>query len=236
MKLGVNIDHVATLRQARKAMEPDPVKAALLAQKGGCDSVVAHLREDRRHINENDISRIKKQISVKFNLEMSMSRAIVNFAQKIRPDQATIVPEKRQELTTEGGLDVVRLKNKVKEVIEALSKKGIEVSLFINPETGQVNASRKAGAQAIELHTGVYANARTNRQRNRELKKINRCVKLGRKLGLTVNAGHGLTYDNVLPIASISGIEELNIGHSIVSRSVFIGMEKAVSMMKGLIS
>lgn len=236
MKLGVNVDHVATVREARKTIEPDPVEAALAAEKGGCDSIVAHLRVDRRHINERDVREIKKRISIRLNLEMSIADEIVEIAKKICPHQATLVPEKRQELTTEGGLDVAGLKDKIKAVVGALKKKGITLNLFIDPEEKQVKASREAGADAIELHTGTYVNADTREKQQEELKKIKSCTELGRRLGLVVNAGHGLTYENVAPIAAIKGIEELNIGHSIVSQSIFVGMEEAVRKMRVLIS
>lgn len=236
MKLGVNVDHVATLREARKADEPDPVAAALLAEKAGCDSIVVHLREDRRHIKERDVKEIKKRISTRLNLEMSTAGKIVEFAVKIKPHQATLVPERRQEITTEGGLDVVKFKNKIKKTINALRKSGISVSLFIDPEEKQVRVSREVGADAIELHTGIYVNAKTIGPKCLELEKIKSCARLGRKLGLAVNAGHGLTYKNVAPIAAIKEIEELNIGHSIISYSILAGIEKAVRKMKALIT
>jgi len=236
MKLGVNVDHVATIREARKTIEPDPLEAALLAEKGGCDSIVVHLREDRRHINDEDLRRIKKSISTRLNLEMSIADEIVEIARDIHPDQATLVPEKRQEITTEGGLDVVGLKARVKEVVRVLKKSGIVVNLFIDPEEKQVEASGEIDADAIELHTGIYANADTEDGRQKELAKVKQCAVLGKKLGLIVNAGHGLTYKNVSPIAAIKGIEELNIGHSIVSQAVFVGMEEAVRKIKALIS
>lgn len=236
MKLGVNVDHVATVREARKTIEPDPVEAALAAEKGGCDSVVVHLRQDRRHIREEDVNGIKERISARLNLEMSVADEIVAIARKIVPAQATLVPEKRQEITTEGGLDIVGLKEKVKGVVTALKDKGIVLNLFIDPTEEQVRASKEAGADAIELHTGSYANAKDEGSRRKELEKVARCTRLGVRLGLTVNAGHGLTYENVSPVAAIKGIEELNIGHSIVSRSIFTGMEEAVRQMKALIS
>jgi len=236
MKLGVNVDHVATVREARKTVEPDPVEAALAAEKGGCDSVVVHLRQDRRHIKEEDVSGIKERISTRLNLEMSVADEIVAIARKIVPAQATLVPEKRQEITTEGGLDIAGLKEKVKGVVTTLKDRGIILNLFIDPVEEQVRASKEAGADAIELHTGSYANARDEGSRRKELEKVAKCTRLGVRLGLTVNAGHGLTYENVSPVAAIKGIEELNIGHSIVSRSIFAGMEEAVRQMKALIS
>jgi len=235
MKLGVNVDHVATVREARKTIEPDPVEAALAAEKGGCDSIVVHLRVDRRHIKDRDVEEIKKRISTRLNLEMSTADEIVEIAKRICPDQATLVPEKREELTTEGGLDVAGRKDKIKEVVKLLKAKGIVLNLFIDPEEGQVRASKEVGADAIELHTGTYVNARADAKK-KELEKIKCCVTLGRELALAVNAGHGLTYENVGPIAAIKEIEELNIGHSIVSQSVFVGMGEAVRKMKALIS
>jgi len=235
MKLGVNVDHVATVREARKTIEPDVVDAALLAEKGGCDSIVVHLRQDRRHINDADVKNLRKRVTTKLNLEMSIADEIVKIAQDIKPDQATLVPEKRQELTTEGGLNVVELHNRVKSATEVLKKKGISVSLFIDPEEEQVKASKEVGADAIELHTGVYANASKKEDRKKEIEGLTRCTELGKKLGLVVNAGHDLTYENVSEIAEIDGIEELNIGHSIVSKSIFVGIEEAVKTMKALI-
>lgn len=236
MKLGVNVDHVATVREARKTTEPSPVEAALAAEKGGCDSIVVHLREDRRHINEKDVVEIKKRISTRLNLEMSIADEIVEIAQRIQPAQATLVPEKRQEITTEGGLDIASLKDKIKKVVRVLKEKGIILNLFIAPDEEQVKASKEVGADAIELHTGIYVNADADEKQKKELEKIKSCTRLGRELGLIVNAGHGLTYENVSSIAAIKGIEELNIGHSIVSKSIFVGMEEAVRKMKALIS
>jgi len=235
MKLGVNVDHVATVREARKTTEPDPLEAALAAERGGCDSIVVHLRVDRRHINDKDVERIKKGISGRLNLEMSIAHEIVEIAKKIKPDQATLVPEKREELTTEGGLDVAGLKDKIKSVVSALKSKGIVLNMFIDPEEEQVKASKEVGADAVELHTGIYVNA-DKEAKKRELEKIKAATALSKKLRLTVNAGHGLTYKNVDSIAAIKDIEELNIGHSIVSKSVFLGMEEAVRKMKALIS
>lgn len=234
MKLGVNIDHVATLREARKGLEPDPVEAAIISEKAGCDSIVAHLREDRRHINDEDVIRLKDKVKTRFNLEMSINRDIVKAALKIEPDQATLVPEKRNEVTTEGGLDVLSNIKKIADVIARLESKGIAVSLFVDPEREQIEASKKAGARIIEIHTGRYANARDSKIA-RELAAINDAVKIGRGLGMVVNAGHGLNYVNVKNIAAINGIEELNIGHSIISLSVFVGLENAVKKMLSLI-
>jgi len=234
-KLGVNIDHVATLRQARGGFEPNPISAAIVSEKAGCDSIVAHLREDRRHINDDDVAELKRKIKIKFNLEMSTNEDIVNVAMKIKPDQVTLVPEKRKELTTEGGLDVSVNLKKISEVVSKIHSKGIKVSLFVDPQIEQLEASKKAGASIIEIHTGRYANAKNPRDIKRELSAIIDAVKIGRKLGMTVNAGHGLNYVNVKEIAAIKEIEELNIGHSIISRSVFVGLENAVKEMLALI-
>lgn len=234
-KLGVNIDHVATLRQARRELEPDPVKAAIICEKAGCDSIVAHLREDRRHINDADVAQLRKRIKTRFNLEMSISDDIVKAAMDIKPDQATLVPEKREEITTEGGLDVLSNIKRISEVIMKLQSKGIKASLFIDPEREQIEASKKAGAGIIEIHTGRYANAKETKDIEREFTAILNAVKIGCKLDMAVNAGHGLNYVNVKRIADIKEIEELNIGHSIISRSVFTGLENAVKEMLALI-
>ena len=233
--LGVNIDHVATLRQARREKDPDPILAAQICQKAGARSIVCHLREDRRHIQDKDVQILKEVIKVRFNLEMSLNPDIVHLAAQIKPDQVTLVPERREELTTEGGLDVDRHFNRVKKVANFLTKKRIEVSLFIDPIEKQIQRSQEAGVKVIELHTGQYASAKTSLERNRELRKIDVMTQYARHLGLTVNAGHGLKYDNTQPIASVSGIHELNIGRSIISRAVFVGLEKAVKEMVKLV-
>ncbi|MFA5060276.1 MAG: pyridoxine 5'-phosphate synthase [Candidatus Omnitrophota bacterium] len=230
-KLGVNIDHVATLRQARREFEPDPIAAARLCEKAGAESIVAHLREDRRHINDKDIIALKKSVKTRFNLEMSVNEGIVNIALKIKPDQATLVPERRQEVTTEGGLDVSKNFSKIKNVVARLEKKGITASLFIDPDKAQIKKSFEAGARMIELHTGCYARAKTRSAIKRELFKLKDATKFAQNLGITVNAGHGLNYKNVTAVAQIKGVEELNIGHSIISESVFCGLEKAVQEM-----
>lgn len=234
-KLGVNIDHVATIRQARKSAVPDPVEAAIICEAAGCDSIVCHLREDRRHIIDEDVRRLKKAVKTRLNLEMSVAKEIVDFACRIRPDQATIVPEKRQEITTEGGLDVRKNMQKVRGAVSRLRSKGIDVSLFINPDTRQIDASVEAEANIIEIHTGEYANAATSSSRRKELDAIKRAASYALDLGLEVNAGHGLDYGNVTDIAVINGMNELNIGHSIISRAVFVGMERAVEEMIGRI-
>ncbi len=233
--LGVNIDHVATLRQARRGVSPDPAEAASICEKAGCDSIVAHLREDRRHINDRDVSILRKVIKTRFNLEMSASEEIVKIAVEIKPDQATLVPEKREEITTEGGLDVISGLARIADVTARLESKGIKVSLFIDPEREQIEASKKAGAGIIELHTGRYANSEGRAGTEKELSAIKTSVEIGRDLGLTVNAGHGLDYANVGRIAAIEGIEELNIGHSIIARSVFAGLENSVKEMLALL-
>lgn len=235
IKLGVNIDHVATLRQVRLANEPNVLEAALDAEKGGADGITVHLREDRRHIQDQDVFDLRRRIHVPLNLEMSLAPEIVKIALKVRPEKACLVPERRQELTTEGGLAVVREIRRVSRAVSALSRKGIAVSLFIAPLEQEVIASKKAGAQFIELHTGEYANAKSQRARHQELLKLKRSAILAHSLGLGVNAGHGLDYENVRAICKISHLEELNIGHSIVARSVFTGILSAVREMKRVI-
>lgn len=233
-KLGVNVDHIATLRQARGGKFPDPVFAAGICERAGCDSIVAHLREDRRHINDNDVRRFKKEVKTRFNLEMSIAPAIVEIACRVKPHQATLVPERRQELTTEGGLDIAANKSRIKKAVRRLSGAGIEVSLFIDPDISQIRAAPLVGAKIIELHTGRYADSKGARQK-RELEKIVKAADFAESLGLTVNAGHGLDYDNVKPIAEIGGVYELNIGYSIICRSVFAGLDGAVRQMLELI-
>ncbi|MFH1644964.1 MAG: pyridoxine 5'-phosphate synthase [Candidatus Omnitrophota bacterium] len=234
-KLGVNIDHIATLRQARGESFPDPIKAALIAEGAGADSIVCHLRMDRRHIQDKDLVILRKSVKTKLNLEMSTLDEIVKIALHIRPDQATLVPEKRQELTTEGGLDIVKYNKKIRRVVADLAKKGIVVNLFIDPMKNQIKASKDVGAQYIELHTGSYANAKTKVAQNREYERIKEAVLYADDIGLGVNAGHGLDYKNVERIAAIKKLYELNIGFSIISESVFIGLHKAVKAMKVLV-
>lgn len=236
VKLGVNIDHVATLRQARGGVEPDPVRAALLSEKAGCNSIVAHLREDRRHINDDDVRRLKKEIKTFLNLEMSINADIVKAAIAVKPHQSTLVPEKRREITTEGGLDILANPRNISDVVHVLRSKEIRVSLFIDPKNAQVEAAAKTGARIIEIHTGRYSNAVGAKQKEKEFRAIASAVEFAMSLGLTVNAGHGLDYDNAARIAAISGIEELNIGHSIISRAVFSGIESAVKDMARLIA
>ncbi len=231
MKLGVNIDHVATLRQCRRGDEPDPVMAAKICERAGADSIVCHLREDRRHILDADVKMLRKTVTTRLNLEMALSQDVLQIALKIRPDQCTIVPERRQELTTEGGLDVIRYFQKITRAAERLQAKGITVSLFIAPEKSQITRAAETGVGMIELHTGCYANSRTPSATQKQLKQISDMTRFARDLGLTVNAGHGLNYTNTAAIAGIAGIEELNIGHSIISRAVTTGLETAVKDM-----
>lgn len=241
-KLGVNVDHVATLRQARyKAAgegiipEPDPVKAAIMCENAGCHSIVCHLREDRRHINDRDLEILRRIVKTKLNLEMSISKEIVKIAKKIKPDQATLVPEKRQEVTTEGGLNVARSPSKIKKVVKELQAAGITVSLFIDPDKKQIKAAKKTGAQFIELHTGRFANAADSKLLKKELDILKDAAKFALGLKLRVNAGHGLNYLNARDVARIPGIEELNIGHSVISRAVFHGLDESVREMLVLV-
>ncbi len=234
-KLGVNIDHVATLRQARRGFDPDPVTAALICLRSGAHSIVAHLREDRRHIQDKDVYALRKVIR-NFNLEMSINPGIVDVALKVKPDQVTLVPERRQELTTEGGLDVVRNFQRLKNVVKDFAQKKIVVSLFLAADRRQIDASRDLRVEAIELHTGHYADAKTRLAQSKELKKIREMARYAHHLGLIVNAGHGLNYTNTAAIANIPEMQELNIGHSIVSRAVVVGLSKAVGEMSKLIN
>ena len=229
--LGVNIDHVATLRQARREFDPNPVTAAKICMKAGAHSIVAHLREDRRHINDKDIYALRRISGIRLNLEMSINRGIVKIVGDVKPHQATLVPEKRQEVTTEGGLDVIRYFQRVKAAVQFLQKKKISVSLFIAPSKMQIIKAKETGAGMIEIHTGHYALAKNPSAQKRELKKINAMTQFARSLGLTVSAGHGLKYHNTKAIARIPGMYELNIGHSIISRAVFVGLENAVKEM-----
>lgn len=231
--LGVNIDHVATLRQARRARYPDPMYAALLAEEAGADSITLHLREDRRHIQDRDVTAMRETLQTRMNLEMAVTEEMVRIAQRVRPQDACLVPESRQEVTTEGGLDVLGQSARVKDTVAALAGAGIRVSLFIDPNEGQIEAARSVGAPVIELHTGAYAEA-AGGARAREFERLRTAAKFAASLGLTVNAGHGLNYHNVEPIAAIPQIIELNIGHAIVARAVFDGLAKAVHDMKEL--
>lgn len=233
--LGVNIDHVATLRQARGTRYPDPVKAALDAEEAGADGITVHLREDRRHIQERDVRVLKEVMQTRMNFEMGVTEEMVAFAEEIRPEHVCLVPETRQELTTEGGLDVAGQEARIKAAVERLARLGSEVSLFIDADPAQIEASHRVGAPAIELHTGRYADAHTPEEAAHELQRIREGVALGLKLGLVVNAGHGLHYHNVEPVAAIPGINELNIGHALVAHALFVGFKQAVIEMKQLI-
>ena len=234
-QLGVNIDHVATIRQARLTNEPDPVWAAAEAQLGGADGITFHLREDRRHINDRDARLLRETVTCKLNMEMAIDKKIVDIAVKLRPDQCTLVPERREELTTEGGLDVVRLKRRVGPAVKRLRAKGIELSAFIEPIPDQIKASADLGFHAVELWTGAYAHARGRRQVAGALKQLAEAIEIGAGCGLLVHGGHGLTYTNIGPVADLPGFTEFNIGHSIISRSVFVGLREAVQEMKILI-
>jgi pyridoxine 5-phosphate synthase len=236
IRLGVNVDHVATIRQARKALEPDPVAAAVLAELGGADCITIHLREDRRHIQDRDLEILRSTVRTRLNLEMASSEEIIGIALRVLPDQATLVPEKRQELTTEGGLDVMANRNILTKTVGRLREAGIKVSLFVDPVPEAMKASSEIGADAVELHTGSYAAARKERDLEAELSKLRDAAKLAADRGLAVLAGHGLSYTNILPIKTIVELEEVNIGHSIVSRAVLVGMERAVREMKELLA
>lgn len=233
--LGVNIDHVATVRQARRTIEPDPVHAAVLAEMGGADGITVHLREDRRHIQDRDVRLLRQMIRVKLNLEMAVSQEIVDFALDVLPDMATLVPEKREEVTTEGGLDVAGQMSRVEGCVKQLQQNDIYVSLFIDPDVRQVEASAELGVQAVELHTGAYADAKTESAAKDEYDRIVEASEYALSRGLTLNMGHGLTYRNVHKISEIPGVNELNIGHSIISHAVMVGLERAVREMKALL-
>ncbi|MBS2022965.1 MAG: pyridoxine 5'-phosphate synthase [Deltaproteobacteria bacterium] len=235
MRLGVNIDHVATLRQALRGRYPDPVAAAAMAELGGAEQITLHVREDRRHVNDRDLQILRQTVNGTLNLEMAAVQPMLDLCLQVRPDTCTLVPERREELTTEGGLDVAGRREDIKRVSRALRDAGVEVSLFIDPDLEQIKASVRADAQAVELHTGRYCEARTDKERARELARIAEGAKSAAKLGLRVAAGHGLDYWNVRPVCRIAEITELNIGYSIVCRAVLTGMEKAVRDMKELI-
>lgn len=232
VRLGVNIDHVATVRQARRGQEPDPVAAATLAILGGADGITIHLREDRRHIQDRDLHILRETVPERLNLEMAASEPIIEIACTVKPDEATLVPEKRQELTTEGGLDVVANQTNVAEAVRRLAEAGIEVSLFIDPDVRQIEMAKILGAKAVEIQTARYSEAKTAILRQRELASLVESASLVVQHGLHLHMGHGLNYTNVQAVARIAGLEELNIGHSIVSRAVLVGMERAVREMK----
>lgn len=230
-KLGLNIDHIATLRQVRKAEYPDPVKAACIAELSGVDGITVHLREDRRHIQDRDVYLLRSILKTRLNLEMALNQDIIEIALKVIPDDVCIVPEKREELTTEGGLNVLKNMKLLKDVIPAMHEKGIVISLFVDPDKQQIEASKEAGADYVEIHTGRYADAESNKLAAKELGQIMESAQYAVSLGLGVNAGHGLNYENVYSIALIDEIETLNIGHSIIARAAFVGLEKAVRDM-----
>ena len=234
-ELGVNIDHVATLRQARKTFEPDPVRAAILAELAGAECITMHLREDRRHIQDRDLRIIRETIQVKLNLEMACDRRIMEIACEVKPHQVTLVPERREEVTTEGGLDVAAQRDRVAMIVGRLQEAGIAVSLFLDPDPEQINVATELNVEAVELHTGQYALARRGGAQVKELEILQEAGKQVREAAMTLHAGHGLTYQNVRPVAKIDGMHELNIGHSIVARAVLVGFEAAVREMKFLI-
>jgi len=234
-KLGLNVDHVATVRQARGGIEPDPVAAAAIGELAGAEGITIHLREDRRHIQDRDLELLRRTVKTKLNLEMATTQEMVRIALKVKPDQVTLVPEKRQELTTEGGLDVILNLKAVTDAVKRLADGGICVSLFVDPDQEQIKAANKSGAHYIEIHTGSYAEAFATAAMERELEKIDTAIKLAAKVGLGINAGHGLNYVNIKPVAALRGIEEYNIGHSIISRAVLVGLDRAVRDMVDLI-
>ncbi len=231
LRLGVNIDHVATVRQARRAPEPDPIQAAVLAELGGADGITVHLRQDRRHIQDRDVEILRQVVKTRLNVEMAATQEMLRIALTVKPEQVTLVPERREELTTEGGLDVVLNSVQLRPVVKTLAEAGIEVSLFVDPELEQVKEAHKVDARAVELNTAAWSDAANGRAREAALRKLTDAARLGRKLGLSVHAGHGLDYQNVGEIAAMSEISELNIGHAIVARAVLVGLERAVREM-----
>jgi pyridoxine 5-phosphate synthase len=235
MRLGVNVDHVATVRQARRASEPDPVRAAVLAELGGADGITVHLRADRRHIQDRDVEILRQVVATRLNLEMAATQEMLRIALTVKPDQVTLVPERREEITTEGGLDAVLNSAQLRPVIRTLRDGGLHVSLFVDPDLGQVKESYKIDAHAVEINTAAYADAQDARGREAALRKVVDAARHGKKLGLGVHAGHGLTYSNVQAIVAVPELEELNIGHAIVSRAVLVGMERAVREMAELL-
>lgn len=234
-KLGVNVDHIATIREARGIDEPDPVTAAALAELAGADGITVHLREDRRHIQDRDVEILRRTIKTRLNLEMALTDEMISIALKLLPDSVTLVPEGRHELTTEGGLDVNLLRATLKQKIALLQQAGIVVSLFVEPDLEQIKASHRAGADYIEIHTGTYCEMQREQDRKDQLQRIKLAISAAQKLGLGVNAGHGLNYQNVGAMVALGGIEEYNIGHSIVARASLVGMERAVREMKALL-
>lgn len=235
-QLGVNIDHVATVRQARRTYEPDPVWAAALAELGGADGITLHLREDRRHIQDRDLRLLRETVTVKLNLEMACAEPVCRIALEVKPDQVTLVPENRQEVTTEGGLDLTTCRDRAAETIRKLKEAGIVVSLFLDPDEGQIALGKELGADAVELHTGCYALAKVGKARDAELVKLTKAGKAIVAAGLTLHAGHGLNYQNARAVADIPHMSELNIGHSIVARAIMVGFQTAVREMRDLIA
>jgi pyridoxine 5-phosphate synthase len=232
VRLGVNVDHVATVRQARRTDEPDPVQAAVLAELGGADGITVHLRADRRHIQDRDVEVLRQVVRGRLNLEMAATQEMVKVALTVKPDQVTLVPERREEITTEGGLDAILNSVQLKPVVKTLHDAGIETSLFVDPELDQVKEAFKLGARAVELNTAAYADAVDAASRDSAFRKLEDALRLGQKLGVAVHAGHGLGYVNVARVALLPGLGELNIGHSIVARAVLVGMERAVREMR----
>ncbi len=235
IKLGVNIDHVATIRQARRTTEPDPVAAAVFAELAGADGITVHLREDRRHIQDRDVRLLRQTVQSRLNLEMAVAEPIVEFALEVKPEMSTLVPERREEVTTEGGLDVAGQLKRVTAAVRRLQKAGIVVSLFIDPSAAQVKAAAATGAAFVEFHTGRYADARGETAIDKELQALLQAARLARKAGLRVNAGHGLNYRNVAAVCAMAGVEEFNIGHSIISRAVLVGLDRAIREMRAAI-
>ena len=235
MRLAINIDHVATLRQARGGAEPDPIAAAHLCERAGAEGIVCHLREDRRHINDRDLRLPRETVTTKLDLEMAATAEIIAIARETRPELATLVPERRQELTTEGGLDVRGNTAGVRRAVAQLKDRGIRVSLFVDPVDAQIDAAAEAGADTVEIHTGAYANAPAGAARQELLEEVRAAARRARSAGLAVNAGHGLNYDNIVPFRSITEIEEVSIGHAVITRAVFVGLERAVREMLELV-
>ncbi len=236
MQLAINIDHVATLRNARGGSEPDPVEAAWICERAGAVGIVCHLREDRRHIRDTDVQRLRSSIKTKLDLEMASTDEIIGIALDVKPELVTLVPEKRQELTTEGGLDVVQQRGRLRDVIRSFHEKRILVSLFVDPVESQIRTSKEVGADMVELHTGEYANARSDHEVSGQLERIRTMAKLGVSLGLTVNGGHGLDYRNTASIAAINEIHEVSIGHAVITRALIVGLENAVREMLAIVS
>ena len=234
-RLAVNVDHIATIRQARRGVEPDPVAAAILAEVAGASGIIVHLREDRRHIQDRDLRLLREVVKTQLNLEMAATEGMVKIALDVLPDVSTLVPERREELTTEGGLDVAGQEERISRVVRVLTEGEINVSLFVDPVPDQVKASRRTGVPFVEIHTGQYAEAQTEAERQVALLRIMEAARLGRDLGLRIAAGHGLNYQNVAAVAAIPEVEELNIGHSIVARAALVGLDRAVREMVGLI-